>query len=294
MPFPARHLVEEYRKEYFRQTWRPVASLITSQGCPYRCNFCALWKVAGGKYRTHSPESVVDEIVSVDGRYIEFADDNTLQNVKRAERIYELIKERGIQKLYKMFARSDTVAKHPKLIEKWKEIGLELILIGFESFRDSELKEMNKANTVATNNEAIRILHKNDVEIAAYFIINPNYEKEDFDALAEYVEKMNLTQPFFTVLTPFPGTDLFQEKFGELMTRNYELFDLAHSVLPTKLPMKEFYECLADLYRRAYSPKHIPEKISSEKEPISVSAFAQGRKVMLQMMTLLSEAHTHY
>ena len=292
-PLPARHLVEKYRKEYFRQTWRPVASLMTSRGCPYRCNFCALWKIADGKYRTRSPESVVDEIASVDGRYIEFADDNTLQNVKRTENICELIKERGIQKKYKLFARSDIVVKQPDIIEKWKEIGLELILIGFESFRDSELKEMNKATTVAINNEAIRILHENDVEIAAYFIVNPGYEKEDFDALAEYVEKMHLTQPFFTVLTPFPGTDLFQEKVDELITHNYELFDLAHSVLPTKLPMKNFYECLADLYRRAYSPKRIPKEISPE-EPISASALEQGRKVMQQLMKLLSEAHTHY
>lgn len=293
MPLPARHLVENYRGQYFRQTWRPVASLMTSRGCPYRCTFCALWKVAGGKYRTHSPEFVVDKIANIEGKYIELTDDNALHDVKRAERIYELIKERGIQKTYKLFARANTVVKRPDIIEKWKEIGMKLILIGFESFRDSELKKINKATTVRTNNEAIRILHKNDVEIASYFIVDSNYDKEDFDALAEYVERMHLTQPFFTVLTPFPGTELYQEKSDELITQNYELFDLAHSVLPTKLPIKEFYECLANLYRRAYIPKQIPGEISSEKERISKS-LPQSRKMMQQLMKILSEAHKHY
>ena len=289
-PLPARHLVAKYRTEYFSRERRSVASLMTSRGCPFRCKFCAVWRSGDGKYRTRSPEAIVDEIVIVDGKYIEFADDNTLHNVKRAWKIYDLIKERGTQKLYKILARSDTVANHPNLIEKWKEIGLDSILIGFESFRNSELKEIDKATTVAMNNEAIRILNANDVEIMAYFIVQPNYEKEDFDALAEYVEKMHLTQPVFTVLTPLPGTILFEEKEEELMTHNYELFDFLHTVLPTKLPMKEFYECLADLYRKAYSPK----KIDPGKKAPSAFALTQGHKVIQQIMTLLSEAHTHY
>ena len=294
MPLPARHLVAKYRTEYFSRERRSVASLMTSRGCPFRCKFCAVWRSGGGKYRTRSPESVVDEIAGLKEGFIEFTDDNTLQDVRRAESICELISKRGIRKAYKIQARSDTVAKRPDLIEKWKKIGLKMINIGFESFKDSELGKLNKANTVAVNNEAVRILHENDVEIIAYFIVDPGYEKEDFDALAKYVEKLHLTRAMFSVLTPLPGTDLFQERADELITHNYELFDFVHTVLPTKLHIEEFYECLADLYRRAYSLKRIPEIISPEKTPISESALAQGRKVMQQMMTLLSEAHTHY
>jgi radical SAM superfamily enzyme YgiQ (UPF0313 family) len=253
-----------------------------------------VWKIVGGKYRTRSPESVVEEIATLKERFIEFADDNTLQDVRRAENIYKLIKKRGIKKVYKLQARSDTVVKRPDLIEKWKDIGLEMIIIGFESFKDSELEKFNKATTAAVNDEAIHILHENDVEIVAYFIVDPDYEKEDFDALAEYVDKMHITQPMFAVLTPLPGTTLFEERFDELITHNYELFDFVHTVLPTKLPMKEFYKCLLDLYRKAYSPKRIPEEISPEKESISASALAQGRKVMEQFMKLVSEAHMHY
>ena len=274
MPYPNRGLTKKYRDKYFRGAWRPVASMMTSKGCPFRCNFCALWKVMKGKYLSRSPESVVEELSKIEEKYIDLAEDNFLHDIKRVEKIYELIKKQNINKIYKLYARSDTIVKHPDIIKKWKEIGTELILIGLESFRDKELKELNKSNTVKNNESAIRILQKNNVEIAGYFIVNPNYTEEDFNALAEYVLTMNLTQPVFTVLTPLPGTDLYREKFNELTTNNYELFDFVHSVLPTKLPKEKFYQCFLELYRKCYTDNQV--------------TFLMPQKVMNQFISALS------
>jgi len=265
-PFPNRDLTKEYRNHYARGKWRPLASMMTSRGCPFRCDFCAMWKINEGKYRLRSPESVVKELTIIEEKYIDFADDNTLHDLKRAEKIYNLIKEKGIKKTYKLYARSDAVVRQPDIIEKWKEIGMELILIGFESFRDKELQARNKRNTIRNNEEAIHILQENGVEIAAYFLIDPNYTKEDFDALGDYVEKMNLTHPAFTILTPFPGTDLFEKRYNDLVTHNYEKFDFFHSLFPTKLPEEEFYKHLGNLYRRCYSLNKNKEENILSKE----------------------------
>ena len=252
LPFPKRELVEKYRKRYFRGIWRPINSLYTSRGCPFKCSFCSMWKVNRGKYRIRSAESVVNEIENIPGKYIDFVDDNTLADVKRAYKLCELIKERGIEKVYKVYARTDTIARNPDLIKRWKEIGLGLILIGFESFRDKELKKWNKKTSIEQNEKVLSILKDNNIEAAAYFVVDPDFGKEDFEALSRYVKSKDLTHPVFTIFTPLPGTDIYEEKKDEL-NDNYELFDFYHAVQETKLPKKEFYTCFVDLYKKAYS-----------------------------------------
>ncbi|HCJ66169.1 MAG TPA: B12-binding domain-containing radical SAM protein, partial [Elusimicrobia bacterium] len=252
MSLPARSLTKKYRAKYFRGTWCPITSVMTSRGCPYRCNFCSVWKHEHGKYRTRSPENVIKELGNIEEEYISISDDNFFHDFKRAEEIYEIIKERNIRKKYKLIGRSDTIVRHPDIVEKWKEIGMEIMIIGFESFRNEELQALNKHNSVYNNNEAIRILHENQVIVSGHFIINPDYTEQDFNALAEYVKEMKITQPVFCVLTPLPGTDLFEEKKGQLLTRNYEMFDLVHVVLPTRLSQKNFYKHYSELYRKCY------------------------------------------
>ncbi len=60
--------------------------------------------------------------------------------------------------------------------------------------------------------------------------------------------------PVFSVLTPLPGTDYYEEVKDKLITRNYDYFDLLHSLQETRLPLKEFYEEFYQLYRNSASP----------------------------------------
>lgn len=267
-PFPARELTERYRDKYYRLNWRPLASLMTSRGCAFRCNFCSVWKHEHGKYRVRSPERVVAELLTIKEKYISIHDDDFLQAPKRAEKICDLIQKKGIQKKYKILARSDSVIRCSEIIPKWKEIGLEIVTLGLESFRDEELKALNKCATVRQNEIAIKILHANDIAITAQFIVNPNYTKEDFDALAEYVIKMKFRDPLFSVLTPMPATDLYLQTKEQLLTHNYEMFDFAHAVLLTKLPRKEFYQYYADLFRKCYSNQNNIENLDPFREKI--------------------------
>lgn len=252
-PLPDRNLTKQFRNSYFRASWRPVASIMTSRGCPYRCNFCSVWKREDGLYRARSPENVVKELSLIEETFISVADDNFLQNVQRAMEIYKCVKESGMKKVFKLIGRSDLIVKHPEIIEKWKEIGMDMMFLGLESFRDSELKILNKTTTVKVNEAAINILHKNGVKVAGQFIIYPEYVKEDFEQLADYVAEHNLVHPIFSVLTPLPETDLYYQKKDQLLTRNYEMYDLVHCVLPTKMPREEYYKCYAELMLKCYS-----------------------------------------
>jgi radical SAM superfamily enzyme YgiQ (UPF0313 family) len=165
------------------------------------------------------------------------------------------------------------------LIERWREIGLELVLIGLEAIDQNKLKSWNKRISPSVNDEAITILHKNGIEIAAYFIIDPDFGREDFDALLSYIEKRQLTHPIFTVLSPFPGTELRERRRKELLTDSYQILDFFHTVLPTRLPLEEFYDNFSDLYLKAYSFKKALRHVFRSKAFLSPRLIVRNRKL---------------
>lgn len=250
LPFPARDLTSKYREHYFYKRMRPFTTVETARGCPYKCKFCSVWMFHRGRYRVRSAERVFDELKAVETRDVLISDDNFLENIKRVDRIYELVKESGLKKRYGIQARTDTIARHPEIIAKWREIGLYWVLIGFESFREEDLESMNKKNTVEANERAVEVLQEHGLEVQAAFIVDPAYEKKEFRLLGDYIKRLKLWSPQITILTPIPGTQFFKEKWQELTTRDYELFDFLHAVVPTQLPLKEFYKEFCHLYRR--------------------------------------------
>src|SRR4030043_169664 len=98
LPFPRRDLTVGYRKSYFSEWMRPLASIRTSKGCHFRCRFCALWKLTGGRYFTRKPECIVEELGTIEEKYVFFSDDESLLDIKRMETLAELIGQGGIDK----------------------------------------------------------------------------------------------------------------------------------------------------------------------------------------------------
>ncbi len=254
---PARHLIDENWRHYRLTSRQPVSSVETARGCPYRCKFCSVWVFYKGRVRFKSPERVIREIEGTKSENIFFTDDNFFSNVARAKRIAELLKERGIKRKYIVQVRSDVIASHPELVEMWTDVGLEVAFLGFEKVSQEELDSIEKRNTVENNERALEILRSVGIEPMASFIVDPSYDKKDFAALRRYIKKLKLRFPSFTVLTPLPGTRLFEEFRDKLLCRNYNLFDLIHPVLPTRLPLRDFCKEFARLYRMAYPPAYL-------------------------------------
>jgi len=292
-PTAARNLTKHNRDKrlYFRGNWRPLDCTITSRGCPNKCTFCGLWKINRGKYRARAPHLIADELEVITSPNVMFIDDNTLDHVENAFALAEEIKRRGIKKRYELYGRVDTVVRHPDLVEKWRDVGMELLLLGLEAYNDKALLEMRKRTTTEMNRRAIEICHTNKVEIAAYLIVDPAFDREDFRRLSEYVEENNLTHPVFTILSPFPGTDLYNMVKDTLITEGFELMDFFHTVLPTKLPLDEFYEEFLGLYRRAYPFRNFLKAIAQGKPVLSPRMILMNFKARKGMASLRSH---HY
>lgn len=249
LPLPDRGLTARYRRDYFSDWFRPLASIRTSLGCTARCTFCALWTLTGGKYLRRDVDRVVAELQEIAEPHVFFCDDESMCDVRRMDRLADAIREAGIRKTYFLYARVDTIVEHPELFAKWAAIGLKQVFVGMEDFSDARLAAMKKGVTIRQQAEAVAILERLGIMIYASFMIDPDYGRDDFRAMRDYVRGLKLRYPTFTVMTPLPGTELHARREGEILSRKPELYDMLHALLPTRLPLPDFYAELARLYQ---------------------------------------------
>ncbi len=247
--FPDRTMSANIREHYFyKSSMKPVASINSSYSCPYRCQFCCLWPMTQGQYLSRSPKSLVDELATIKEENIWFTDDEAFIDGERMEKIARLIEERGIKKNYFFMTRSTSICRNPERFELWAKIGLKEVMVGFESTRSNDLVDFNKVATVGDNDRSIDILHQNGIDIRANFVITQDYEVQDFENLLRYVDHMKLTLPLYFILTPFPGTVTYEKVKESIFLHDYDYYDLLHTVLPTKMSLKEFYFHYSKLY----------------------------------------------
>lgn len=251
LPFPDRSLTAAYRKKYFSEWFKPLASVRTSLGCTARCSFCALWKITEGKYLRRDPEKVVEELLTIEESNVFFCDDESMCDVKRMDKLAGLIAASGIRKKFFLYGRVDTIVNHPELFAKWARIGLAQVFVGMEEYTDTRLTAMKKGITTAQQAEAVRILDQLGIMMYASYMVDPAYSREDFKHLLAYARKMKHKYATFTVMTPLPGTELYNSRKQELLSRKPELYDMLHALFPTTLPMQEFYKELATLWTKA-------------------------------------------
>jgi radical SAM superfamily enzyme YgiQ (UPF0313 family) len=259
LEIPNRQISRPYRHNYFRGTWKPLAASYSTRGCEFTCDFCCTWKLAGGKFQTRGVDNFIKDLSSIREPYIFLAEDNTIGDPPYSMELYEAVKASGIRKSYQFYARSDEITANKQLMVNWKSIGMKLVLIGMEMASDKELEEINKRNTVKNNEDAIEFLRSIDVEAISYFLIDPAFTHDDFDRLTEYVLKLELTHPVYFILTPLPGTTLYNRRKRDLITPDYTKFDFFHCVLKTSLPQDKFYERFIQLFRDTYLKRDTSE-----------------------------------
>jgi radical SAM superfamily enzyme YgiQ (UPF0313 family) len=256
LPLPARHLIAEYAPNYYINFRKPLALMETARGCPFKCNFCSVWNFHESTFREKSPARVVEELRAIEAPNVFITDDIFWMNVKRGEELAKAICAAGIKKYFTVQTRTDIICKFPHLIEMWKECGSLAIFLGLESVTDEGLERVNKKNTAANNERAIGILKDLGVGFTPNFIVDPAWDREDFARLREWIGRTGAYNSGFSVLTPLPGTELWKTAQHDVNTRDWEMYDIIHAVLPTKLPLEEFYEEYAGLWRHVIAERY--------------------------------------
>lgn len=252
LPAPDRTLVPDDRARYFIDWMRPIALMRTTVGCPYRCTFCALWRIMDGRYYKREIDAVVAELETIPERYVFFVDDEPFVDPKRMWHLAEAIKAAGIDKEYFAYSRIDSLLRDLDLMKLWHSIGLRRLLFGVETVFDRELKEYNKRQQRQQIVDGLRAAREIGIGLFCNFIVNPNYTRREFEELVQFIRDNEVDYPSFTILTPIPGTG---DDYSRVIERqangrpNWNYFDLQHAVTPTTLPPEEFVREFENLFQ---------------------------------------------
>ncbi|MFQ5744944.1 MAG: hopanoid C-3 methylase HpnR [Acidobacteriota bacterium] len=237
---PTRELLRKPRR-YFMGALDPCASIEFSRGCPWDCTFCSAWTFYGRSYRQVSPEVAAERLQQISEPGVWVVDDVAFIQGESALEIGEAIARRGIRKRYFLETRVDVLLRNKEAFKFWKQLGLEYLFLGMEALNDEDLKRFRKRVTADKNLEALEFARSLGLIVIVGLIIGLDWDRRRFQAVRQWCAELPGTAST-TIETPYPGTEMWHTAAQRLTSRDYRLFDILHAVLPTKLPLREFYK----------------------------------------------------
>jgi len=247
LPRPRRELLR-------RERYLTTDIVQTSRGCPNACAFCTVSTVAGKRYRFRPTDEVVEELRSL-GRWVGFVDDNLVGDHARAKRLFEAL----IPLKLRWVGQSDlSLARDPELLALAARSGCQAMFIGLESLSQDSLRAARKGpNTGADMGASIDTIHRAGVEIIGSFVLGLDGDDRDtFARTVAFTQRHKLVAAQFSVLTPFPGTPIYEqlEREGRILHRDWSRYTMSNVVFrPQHMTSLELQQGREYVYSRFYS-----------------------------------------
>lgn len=213
IPFPARHLLPNESYRYALWPGKKVTTMITSRGCPYRCIFCDK-SIFGSRWRARSSVNVLDEMeevvrgLGIDSMIL--YDDLFTLNKERVIEICQGILERGLRFQWKCEGRVDRVDE--EMLSWLKKAGCSMIAYGVESGNQVGIDYLQKGITLSQIRRAFTLTRQAGIRPMAYFILGIPVETyaQGLETI-RFAKELNPEYAQFSILSPFPGTKLYEE-----------------------------------------------------------------------------------
>lgn len=285
----------EIEKYFIGYLQHPYISLYTGRGCPAQCTFC-LWPqtIGGHKYRVRSPQNVADEMAYMKRifpqvREFFFDDDTFTANLPRAREIARKLGRLGVTWSCNSRANLDY-----DTIKFFKDNGLRLFLVGYESGNDETLKRIKKGVTTDEMRRFTKDCHKAGVVIHGTFILGlPVETRETIEQTIRFAQELDVFSLQVSLAAPYPGTELFEQaKLNGWFTKKdktdlVEQDGFQQSALEyPDLSKEEIFESVERFYRAYYlRPKPILRIIKTmlEDKDVCVRRLREGYEFFKSM-----------
>ncbi|HKV10103.1 MAG TPA: radical SAM protein [Thermoanaerobaculia bacterium] len=265
LPFPRRDLLPRSRfltDDVFEAT----------RGCIHKCDFCVVPSAWGQKPYQKPVEDVIADIRQKGAKKLIFVDLNLIADRDYAARLFAALIPLKVQ-WYGL--ATVLLADDAELLSLAQRSGCKGILMGLESISRENLRESKKGfNSPERYKELVETLHRHGIALQGCFVFGMDHDTPDvFEKTARFAVEAKIDLPRFAVVTPFPGTALYQrlDREGRILTRNWELYDGQHVVFePAQMSVGELQQGIEKAWRYAYSFPSIVKRLAASPSPLPV------------------------
>jgi radical SAM superfamily enzyme YgiQ (UPF0313 family) len=276
VPIPDFSLLVGKQEDKFHRGVIPIQS---SRGCPHKCHFCSVTRMFGRKMRFASHEHVAAELESRrgQGRRLFFYDDNFCAPPSRAKSLLDFLMTKNAYLPRWTTQVSVRAAKDLELLKLMQRSRCHTVFVGFESISEESLSLYKKRQAIDDIKLAVRRFHDHDIRIHGMFITGADTEDlQNIQETARFVIEQDIETVQFLILTPLPGTPLFQEmeRDGRLLTKDWSLYDAHHAVF------KPAKSSAYDLMDQTFAGM---AKVYSARQVLRMAARGEFRRVALNL-----------
>jgi radical SAM superfamily enzyme YgiQ (UPF0313 family) len=234
--------------------------LLSSRGCPYKCSYCSMPKIMGGKWRYRDPDNVIDELKQAKQKYqcsyFAVVDDNFTLNLKRVEKICDLLISERLGLLWNSQngIRADRISADIAL--KMKRSGCRYVWIGIESADEKVFTEINKGEKLTDIRRGIKHLKNAGIHVGGFFITGlPHSTRENDLKSVEFVKENGIDAWWFNFV-PYPHTEALTwvETHGKILRPIHGVLQYGSNDIE---PVFETDDYPRDLRIKTYNEIHI-------------------------------------
>jgi radical SAM superfamily enzyme YgiQ (UPF0313 family) len=264
--------------------WSPVQA---ARGCPFTCNFCSITAFFHQAYRKRPVADVVRDVRAAKrirrSRYIAFIDDNIGVDWDYCRELWQaLIPE----KIIWMSQCSLHISERPDMLELARRSGCRMLSIGIETVNAGSLTMIDKVwNRPERYASAIRTIREHGIDISTEMMIGLDDDDESvFDGTCEFVMKNRISVPRVHILTPIPGTPMYDRirSEGRIRVQDFTQYTGGRIIFkPRRMDADDLQKKYWQMYERLFTWKSILHRVGRNRADLEpyMSAFIFGVNV---------------